>query len=108
MKNKNKLKKIALERIKILFDEADEMFNESQELANKYIRTARKIAMKVNLSMPRQFKRRYCKYCYSYFKAGKNYRVRVNKGKVVYYCFNCKKFTRIPYTKEKLARKRKK
>ena len=38
---------IAKERIKTLFEEADKV--KSQELSNKYIKTARKIAMKFNL-----------------------------------------------------------
>ena len=99
--NKNQLKKIALERINILFREADDIFNKNPELANRYIKLARKITMSVNLKIPSNLKRRFCKHCYCFLKPGKNCRVRTHKGKVVYYCFNCKKYMRFPYLKEK-------
>jgi len=93
MKNKGKLKEIAKERIGELFKQAEKV--KSQKLANRYVEIARKVAMKVNLRMPSQYKRKFCKHCYTYFGKG-NYRVRTKNGKVVYYCFNCKKYTRIP------------
>ncbi len=92
--NKNKLKKIALERVKILLKEAEETFNENKELANSYIKKARKIAMKVNLKIHSSLKRKFCKHCYSFFVPGKNLRVRTRNKMVVYYCLDCKKFTR--------------
>jgi len=70
-----------------LFNEA----KENKQYANEYIKTARKIAMKINLKMPREYKRRYCKHCYNYFING-NYRVRTRNKMVVYYCLNCKKY----------------
>ena len=99
--SKSKQQRIALERIKILFKEADSLFLENQGLANSYIKKARKIAMSVNLRLPFYLKRKFCKHCYSYFKAGKSYRVRTKHGKVIYYCLSCKKYTRIPFIKEK-------
>lgn len=93
MKNKEKKKQVAKERVEKLFEQAEKAT--SQKLANRYVELARKIAMKVNLRMPRNYKRKFCKHCYSYFR-GKNYRVRTKDGKVIYYCFNCKKYTRIP------------
>jgi ribonuclease P protein subunit RPR2 len=94
-----KRKKIAAERIKELFKQADEAFDESPELSNKYVNLARKMAMKYRVKIPTNLKRRFCKHCYSYFKQGKTCRVRLNKGKMVYYCLKCKKYTRIPYKK---------
>jgi len=105
--NKGEQKKIALERIKILFKEADIIFDENKTLANSYIKKARKLAMRVNLRLPRVLKRKFCKHCYSYFKSG-SYRVRTKNGKVVYYCFACKKYTRIPFIRERLIKKLKK
>ena len=89
-------KKIAQERIKILFEEADKIFENSPKLANRYVELARKIAMKVNLRLPKQLKRKFCKHCYSYLKPGVNSRIRIHKNKVIIYCKNCKKYTRIP------------
>ena len=94
-RKKDNLKKVALERISILFKEADEIFSKNKELSNKYVKLARKLAMKVNLKMPSNLKRKFCKHCYSYLKRGANLRVRTKNSKVVYYCLDCKKFTRI-------------
>ena len=98
MQDKNK--EIASERINILFDEADKIFKKSPKLANRYVDLARKIAMKVNLRLPRDLKRKFCKHCYSYLKSGVNSRTRIHKNRVVIYCMNCKKYTRIPLTKK--------
>jgi ribonuclease P protein subunit RPR2 len=91
---------IARSRIKILFEEADKMFKKNKKLSNRYVEIARKIAMKVNLSMPKKYKRQFCKHCYKYLRNGVNSRVRTNKGKVVIYCLECKKYTRIPLIKK--------
>ena len=85
--NKNKLKQIALDKVKILFNEAK--LNPSK--ANKLVEIARKTAMKVNLPIPKEYKRKYCKHCNNYFRLG-NYRVRTRNKMVVYYCLNFKKY----------------
>ena len=95
-KEKEKQRKIALERIKVLFKEADKVFKEDNKLANKYVKIARKLAMKVNLRWPRELKRRFCKHCYCFLKPGINCRVRNKDKKMVYYCLNCKKYMRFP------------
>ncbi len=95
--SKAEQKQIAKERIEILFKKAK---TSSQSLANRYVTLARKLSMKTRTPLPKVFKRKFCKHCHNYFKAG-NYRVRTHNGKVVYYCYNCKKNSRIPFTKEK-------
>ncbi len=100
-----KIKQIALERIKILFEQAEKIAKEDPSLANRYVYLARKISMKAKVRIPRELKRRFCKHCYVYFIPGVNYRVRIQRGKVVYYCFNCKKYMRFPYVKEQKAKR---
>ena len=90
----DKNKTIAQERIKILFEEAEKIFEKSPKLANRYIELARKIAMKVNLRLPRNLKRKFCKHCYSYLVPGKTSRTRIHKSRVTIYCFTCKKYMR--------------
>ncbi len=102
---KKEMRIIAKERVKILFDNAEEMFRRDSKLSDRYVALARKIAMKANMRMPRELKRRFCKHCNSYLKPGVNCRIRTNEGKVVYYCLNCKKFMRYPYLKEKKERR---
>ncbi len=87
---------IAKSRIKKLFSEADKVFPKSKKLANRYVEIARKIAMKVNLSLPKYQKRKFCKHCYHYLRPGVNSRIRIHKSRVIIYCLDCKKFTRIP------------
>ncbi len=84
---KEKLREEALENVKALFAEAKKL----PEKANSFVKKARKIAMKVNLSIPKEYKRKYCKHCNNYFKSG-NYRVRTRNKMVIYYCLNCKKY----------------
>ncbi|HZX11850.1 MAG TPA: ribonuclease P [Candidatus Nanoarchaeia archaeon] len=87
--SKTTLKKICLERIKVLLNEA----KKRPAYANRYIELARRLAMKVNLRIPREYKRTYCKYCHASFKDN-NYRVRTKNGYVVYTCFSCKKYSK--------------
>lgn len=99
-RDKSEEKRIALERIKTLFQEADGVFSRDKTLANRYVSLARKIAMKVKLRFPQELKRRFCKHCYAYLMPGVNSRVRVRLGKVVTSCLECKKFMRIPTGKK--------
>ena len=94
--SKQKQKEIALQRIKVLFRQAEEMFSKNKALANRYVLAGRKLAMKVHVQIPQELKRRMCKHCYSYLKPGVNARVRTREGKVIISCFECKKFARIP------------
>ncbi|MDV0443776.1 ribonuclease P protein component 4 [Methanorbis rubei] len=88
-------KKIASERIEILFDQA--YLNRSNPaLANRYVSLAREIAMRQRLRMPKQFRRSFCPVCHAYFVPGENFRVRVQHGKVICTCLVCGTVTRYP------------
>jgi len=105
-KRTGKIKQIALERIKILFEQAEKAGKKDLKLANRYVHLARKISMKAKARIPGNLKRRFCKHCYSYLIPGVNVRVRTQRGKVVYYCLNCKKYMRFPYVKEQKAKRK--
>jgi len=105
-KKTKKMKNIALERINTLFKEAQKAAKTDSKLANRYVHLARKISMKSKKRIPAELKRRFCKHCYAYFIPGKNYRIRTQRGKVVYYCLECKKFMRFPYLKEQKAKRK--
>ena len=96
---KDKVKDIARERVAVLFSEADAIFSTDRALANRYVHLARAIKMKAKIRLPLELKRRFCKFCYHYLRAGVNCRVRTRKGKVVILCMDCKKMTRIPMGK---------
>jgi ribonuclease P protein subunit RPR2 len=90
-------RKIALERIEVLFKQASDMFREDSKLADRYVYLARKIAMKYKVKIRAELKRRFCKHCYAYLVPGANCRVRMQKGRVVYYCMRCRRFMRFPH-----------
>jgi len=96
---KSKQKQIARERIETLFNEANKIFKKNLELANRYVTLARKISMKYKVKIPLEHKRFICKYCYSYLIPGKTLRARVKNKKLIYYCTNCKKIKRYPFSK---------
>jgi ribonuclease P protein subunit RPR2 len=92
-------KQIALERIKLLFSQAEKA--KTYKLADRYVYLARKIAMRYNLSLPKTLRRCFCHYCYIYFKP-KRVKVRTNpRTKAVEYnCLSCKEVTRYGYRSE--------
>jgi ribonuclease P protein subunit RPR2 len=94
---KGQQKKLALDEITALFKQAKDTFNKDHALADKYIKKARRIALKYKVKLPLKFKRSICKNCHSYLIPGRNCRVRTHKGHVVYYCLECKGFMRIGY-----------
>lgn len=99
MKKQN-LREIASRRIDALFQEAKKSSTKNPSLAKRYITLARKIAMKVNLTLSKDQKRKFCKGCHSYFVPNKNLRIRLKNKKVIYTCLSCNKITRYPYIKE--------
>jgi ribonuclease P protein subunit RPR2 len=87
-------RQIAEERIAELFKQADMMFSRNKILANRYVFLARKISMKYKVKIPRELKRKFCKECSAYLRPGVNCRIRTAKGRVIYYCLDCKRFMR--------------
>lgn len=98
MKNNSKpIKKIALERIRVLFEEAGKIYKKDPSLADRYVAIAKKVAMKSQMSIPSYLKKRFCKKCSHYLVPGLNCRVRIRNKKLVYFCLNCKNYMRFPY-----------
>jgi|TARA_B100001971_G_scaffold195525_1_gene202415 ribonuclease P protein subunit RPR2 len=94
---KKQQKESALAEVRGIFDQAKQVFDKKPDLAHKYAKKARRIALKYKIKLPLVLKRRICKNCHSYLVPGKNLRVRTRKGNVVYYCLECKKFMRVGY-----------
>lgn len=94
-------KKIANERIEILFKLAGGEFNKHPELSNRYVEIARDIAMKLNIKLQPALKRKFCKKCGCFLVNGKNCRVRLNSEKkyILQTCLNCGNKLRHPYKK---------
>lgn len=108
MRNKKLVKKEAKRKVEELFVYAESIFSSDKSLANRYVKIARKIAMKVNLRLPSKLKRKFCKHCYGFLMPGINCRVRTRDTKVIYYCLECKKYMRFPFLREKKSSKKSK
>jgi len=99
MSKKNKFlnRKKAEERISELVKKARTLFKKDKEESNKFVKKARRVAMKNRVKIPSNIKREICKNCNSLLKPGENCRVRTKDGNVVYYCEECKNYSKIRY-----------
>jgi ribonuclease P protein subunit RPR2 len=84
--------KIAKARINFLF----KLAKENHSLSDKYVKIARRIAMKYKIRLSSNLKKRFCKHCHKYSVPGVNCRVRLHKHRLIYYCLNCRHFMRHP------------
>ena len=95
-KKSKQQQEIAENRIKFMFQLAKEVFKEDSTLADKYIKIARRIAMKHKIKLPSSLKKRFCKHCHKFLVPSVNCRVRLHKHRLIYYCFGCKHYMRHP------------
>ncbi len=102
-KNKAISQKLARERIKLLFSEAEKAFSEHPERAKRYVEMARKIGTKHNVSLSGGLKKRFCKKCGGFLVPGTNCTVRLDsvKGNIIFTCKSCRTVKRYPYKKKK-------
>jgi len=100
--NKKLFKKRAREAIERFFKLLENV--KDSNLVKRYSYLIHKVSMKANLPLKSLQKRRFCKHCKEYLIYGQNCRVRLRGGKkgknIVYYCFNCKKFSKFGYSKK--------
>lgn len=108
-RNKREQQVISRERIGILFGLADKAaLKGDMALADDYVVQARRIGMRFNVRMPRELKRKFCKYCYRYLMPEKTSRIRLNsvEKRVEVECFHCKRKMFYPYIREVKERRR--
>lgn len=97
---------IAKERIKILFSLAEgEAGQRNFKRADRYVSLARKIGMRYNVRLPREFRLRICKQCDSYLMPSLTCRVRLQNRRISTTCLKCGRVMRRPLLREKKARK---
>jgi len=94
---KQERQKIAAERIAELFHQAEENFEKKPELSNRYMELARKLSLKLKVPFSKEQKLQFCKKCSSFLVPGNNCRIRVNKGRIIVLCANCKNIMRYSY-----------
>lgn len=83
-----------IERLEVLASEA--VARGEEDRAREYVRLARRIAERHQLSLPRTFRRFTCSRCDVYLRPGVNARVRTQDGHVVITC-DCGEHARFPY-----------
>lgn len=89
--------KIANQRIQILFENAEiEAKAHRLDRSQRYVDLARKIGMRYNVRIPRQYRRRFCRHCHSYLLPSHNSRVRVRGRTITTHCDSCGRFMRMP------------
>ncbi len=82
-------KKIALERIELLFGQAERFFADHPEWSDRCVEHARSIAMRHRIRIPRAYRRKFCRRCHAYLVPGATARVRIHHGRVVVTCLRC-------------------
>jgi ribonuclease P protein subunit RPR2 len=88
---------IARERIELLMREADTAaLSGSLDMADRYVEMARRVGMRYNVRIPREYRRRFCRGCYGYMLPGITSRTRLNRGKLVTTCTRCGHIARMP------------
>ncbi len=96
-------RRIALERIRILFDEAEKESGSNPERAHRYIDLARRIASRNRVHLPPDLRRRVCHGCKGYLGPHTS-RVRTRPDRephLAVTCLRCGHINRIPLKERK-------
>jgi len=96
-------RRIARERIRILFELAKKNLDEHPERSKRYIQLMRKIGLRYNVRLPKNIKRSFCKNCNTLLVPGKTSIIRLNRREktVRVKCLVCGKIYRYPYGRKK-------
>lgn len=82
--------RIARERVSDLFALAErESAAHHPELADRYVTLARRIGMRYNVRLLREFRELYCRTCSTYWTEGRTVRTRLRQGVRVRTCLKC-------------------
>ncbi len=92
-------KKIARERIEILFENATEWAGDDEASSRRCILIAKRIAMKQRIRIPKRYRRLFCSQCHTILRPGINSRVRIQHGRVIMTCLECGQRKRYPVVK---------
>ncbi|HIJ06081.1 MAG: Ribonuclease P protein component 4 [Methanomicrobiales archaeon 53_19] len=92
-------KKIARERIDLLFQHASDWVEDDGERSRRCVLIAKRIAMKQRIRIPKRYRRIFCAHCHTILRPGINSRVRIQHGKVIITCLECGQRKRYPVVK---------
>ncbi len=86
----------AMERIALLFDSAEREYKRRPDRSRRYVELASRLAMRYNVRLPANLKRKFCKECHMYVAHGAGCRTRVSGGSRVVTCPYCGNISRYP------------
>lgn len=87
--NSDKKANIGRERIEILFEEAEQIWEENPRLSKRYINLAKRIAQKTQTPLSRKFKLKHCSNCSQILIEGKNCTKRIENKNIIKICDEC-------------------
>jgi ribonuclease P protein subunit RPR2 len=94
----------ARERIQDLFTLAERGVAEAPpELARRYVELARKIGMRYNVRLPREYRELYCRGCSAFWVEGRTVRTRFRQGRRVQTCLACGRVRRVPLRRPRVS-----
>jgi len=99
-----KTQKIAEERIRALFQQAERTHATDPQLAQRYIDLARRIAMRTRTKIPRDLRNRVCRSCKAHLVPGSTSRTRIRQRRephIATTCLRCGATKRIPLRRRK-------
>lgn len=93
------VKRIAAERIQILYGLAKKAYKADPKLSVRYARLIKQIGRHYKITLDKEIKRHICKKCGALLVPGSNLSIRLVSSKryMAYKCQNCNSQTRIPY-----------
>lgn len=96
------IKQLAEKRIETLLNLAKSNAKKHPERSMRYVELAGKLSMKYNITISREWKKKFCKKCNTFWVLGKNLKVRSDpKTKTTnYICIECGNVKRYGYAKK--------
>lgn len=94
----------AHERIQDLFSLAEsEVRRSPNNLSRRYVLLARRIGMRYNVRLLREYRDVYCRGCSTFWVEGRSVRTRLRAGRRTQTCLECGRVRRIPIKHQPLA-----
>lgn len=95
-RNKGQERDVALQRVRRLIEMAHDAIGREPARADRYVALARRIAMRYQVSMPRELRRFICRACDGLLVPGRTARVRLSPGRLSITCLRCGTVRRYP------------
>jgi len=102
IRKKKESRKIAKERMHILYSLAEECaLAGNQERARRYVLLLRRIGMRYNVVVPSKLKVSMCRKCGMFLLHGKTARIGLTQGRLRVECLSCGNTRRFPYKQKR-------